>query len=190
MLQQVFPHLLYLVAQVSLILQKLLQVFFYLGILLHFFFEFSYLQLGADHLINYKKKDFEKEVLAITNEKGVDVLIDCVGASNWNKNLSVMAMDGRLVIYGFLSGSKLESTDLAPILRKRLQVTGTTLRNREESYKVLLCQELVEKTQELFNEKKLIPVIDKIFPYSHASAAHEYMESNSTQGKVILRIEH
>jgi len=147
-------------------------------------------KLGADHTINYKKKDFEKEVNSITSGKGVDILIDCVGASHFEKNLSSMAVDGRFILYGTLSGSKVENLDIGVILKKRLQITGTSLRNRDELYKVVLCQEFFEFAYDLFAEGKLKPIIDQVFPFDDAKSAHEYMEADKTKGKIILTISH
>jgi len=147
-------------------------------------------KMGADHAINYKKQDFEKEVDSITSGKGVNILIDCVGASHFSKNLSVMATDGRFILYGLLSGGNVDQLDLSSILYKRLQITGSALRSREELYKVVLCHEFFEFAQDFFTSGKLKPTIDKTFPLEDAKGAHEYMEADKTKGKVVLTVNH
>lgn len=147
-------------------------------------------KLGSDYQINYKTQNWEREVKEITNGKGVDILIDCIGASYWASNVNSMAMDGRLIVYGLLGGPKVDQFDISLILRKRLHIFGTTLRNRDEIYKVVLCQEFFEKTQDFFDSGKLRPVIDKTFSYEDAHEAHEYMEENRTMGKIVLTIKH
>eukprot|EP01091_Cochliopodium_minus_P014367 TRINITY_DN486_c0_g2_i1.p1 TRINITY_DN486_c0_g2~~TRINITY_DN486_c0_g2_i1.p1 ORF type:complete len:512 (-),score=149.33 TRINITY_DN486_c0_g2_i1:59-1594(-) len=147
-------------------------------------------KVGADYQINYKTSDWVKEVNTITDGKGVDILIDCVGASNFNGDLASMAIDGRLVVYGLLGGSTVNNLDLSLILRKRIHLFGTTLRNREKLYKIVLCQEFFEKTSDFFEEGKLKPILDKTFSFDQVSNAHEYMEENKSMGKIIIKIDH
>ena len=145
-------------------------------------------ELGAAHAIDYKDQDFEEDVLEYTHGKGVDVVVDFIGGPYFQRNLNVLALEGRLVMLAFLGGPATEELNLAPILRKRLQVIGSTLRARSLDYKIRLSQDLYRYAWPLFEQNKLRPVIDTVFDWKDASKAHQYMEDNRNQGKVILTI--
>jgi len=147
-------------------------------------------QLGADAGINYKSDDFSEKVLELTNKKGVDMVCDPVGADYFAKNLACLAEEGRYVLYGFLSGSKLPSAvDLAAILRKRIRLEGTTLRARSEEYKASLAQDVAAVGLERFANGQFQLPIDRVFPWQEIQEAHRYMESNQNKGKIVITVE-
>eukprot|EP01098_Paradermamoeba_levis_P005374 TRINITY_DN2269_c0_g1_i2.p1 TRINITY_DN2269_c0_g1~~TRINITY_DN2269_c0_g1_i2.p1 ORF type:complete len:419 (-),score=120.91 TRINITY_DN2269_c0_g1_i2:42-1160(-) len=143
-------------------------------------------KIGADLAINYKTQDFVHEVMKFTENKGVSVLVDCVGADYWEKNLQCLGLDSHFVVIGFLSGTKANSFNMAPILGKRITIHGTTLRSRSLAYKEKLTQDFVQTCLQLFVEGKLVPVVDKVFDWSQATDAHRYVRENKNLGKVVL----
>ena len=103
--------------------------------------------LGADVAINYKEENFDEIILAQTKGRGVDLILDFVGASYWDKNYTSIAVDGRWVLIGTLGGTKVPHFDIFSLMRKRIQLTGTGLTPRSNAYKAALCQELIIKTK-------------------------------------------
>lgn len=144
--------------------------------------------LGADIGINYKKKEFDKEVLKSTQNQGVDLILDFIGASYWNKNIASIKVDGRWVLIGVLGGSEIEKMNLMHLMAKRIQLNGTLLTPRSDAYKAALTKEFSSKTMDAFHNKKLKPVVDSIFPLDQIQEAHRHMENNNNTGKIILRI--
>ena len=142
--------------------------------------------LGADYTINYKEEDFREVITDQLGKHAVDVVIDFVGAPYWQKNIDVLAVDGRMVYLSFLGGHKIENMSLVPILRKRLSIKGSTLRNRSEEYKIKLTQEFSKHTLDLFKEGKLKPVIDSIYDWKDTEEAHQRMRNNKNTGKIVL----
>lgn len=146
-------------------------------------------QLGAHHTIDYKQEDFSKRVLEITNEQGVDVLIDFVGGPNFAPNLKAMAMDSRMVMLAFLGGPKTpEALNLAAILRKRIHIMGSTLRARTKKYKADLTADLQQKHWPSFVNDELRPIVDSVYDWTKVADAHRYMAQNKNTGKIILKI--
>jgi len=145
-------------------------------------------ELGADLAIDYQNKDFKKAVFDYSNERGVDVVIDFIGAPYFQRNLNVLRTDGRLVMLALMGGVQPDSLSLGPILRKRLQVTGSTLRARSLEYKIKLTQAFSTFAWPLFQSGYLRPVIDRVFDWRDVVAAHEYMEANKNKGKIILQV--
>ncbi|RAL26966.1 NAD(P)H-quinone oxidoreductase [Thermoflavimicrobium daqui] len=146
------------------------------------------LQLGADYAINYKKGPFLSEVMAYTQEKGVHIILDFIGASYWEQNLDALQIDGRLVLISALGGAKLQNTSLQKILMKRLQITGTTLRARSRDYKVELIKDFMTYALPRFDNGQLNPIIDRVFPFEQVKNAHQYMEENKNMGKILLQL--
>jgi NADPH2:quinone reductase len=144
--------------------------------------------LGADAGINYRTEDFAERVKALTGGKGVDVVLDMVGGSYFSKNIRSLAMDGRLVMIAFLGGSKVESMDLAPIMVRRLTVTGSTMRPRTTEQKGAIAEALRAKVWPLLAEGRCGPVIHAVFPLEQAAAAHGLMESSAHIGKIMLSV--
>ena len=132
--------------------------------------------LGADHGINYRRADFAQEVIAITDGRGVDVVLDCVAGENWQKSLTALTQGGRLVTCGATAGG-LADTDLSLIFKKQLQILGSTLGSREEFHRLI----------NFINATQLRPVIDRTFPLAEAAAAQRRMEEAKQFGKIVLR---
>lgn len=144
--------------------------------------------LGAERAINYREEDFVQVIKQATAEKGVDVILDMVGGDYVQRNLNLLAVEGRLVQIAFLRGSKVE-LDLVPVLMKRLILTGSTLRPRSVAQKAAIAQALRKKVWPLLDNGAIKPVIDQVFPLQHAAEAHRKMESNRHIGKLVLRVE-
>ncbi|KAI8929577.1 hypothetical protein BC831DRAFT_443273 [Entophlyctis helioformis] len=145
--------------------------------------------LGSTAAVNYKTHSFAQRVSEITGGRGVDVIVDFVGAQYWTMNLDSLAMDGRMVMLAFLGGAQLQSSNLAPILRKRLQINGSTLRSRTVDYQIALRNEFVAKCLPGFADGTFKPVIDRVFDsWTGISDAHRHMESNASIGKILVRV--
>lgn len=145
------------------------------------------LALGAERVIDYREEDFVQVVKEITNNKGVDVILDMVGGDYVQRNLSALAVGGRLVFIAFLRGAKVE-LNLAPVMMKRLTITGSTLRARPIADKAPIAQALRETVWPLLENGAIRPLIDRVFPLTEAAAAHTLMESNRHVGKLLLRV--
>lgn len=145
--------------------------------------------LGATHTIDYKTQDFATEIKSITNGKGVDVVLDFMGASYLKQNLDVLGMDGRMVILAWMGGFKIDALNLFPIVSKRLKIMGSTLRARSISYKAKLIKDFSKNFLPLFDAGKLKPVIDTVMPWQEVQAAHRSMDANLNTGKIILMID-
>ena len=143
------------------------------------------LALGADHAINYKNSDFAEAVKHLTNGRGVDVILDMVGGSYVAREVECLAEDGRLVIIAVQGGVKAEF-NAGLVLRKRLTITGSTLRPRSLAFKGVIAAQLKEKVWPLIANGAIKPVIHSIFPAADASKAHTLMESNQHIGKIVL----
>lgn len=145
-------------------------------------------ELGADVLVNYKDNDFAVEVLGATKEKGANVILDFVGAAYWERNLRSISVDGRWVLIGILGGSEVEKLNIWDFLSKRIQLTGTLLTPRSDRYKAALTAEFSREVLPLFEEGKVKPVVDRVFPFEEIKQAHLRMEHNENIGKIILRM--
>ena len=145
------------------------------------------LDLGAERVIDYREEDFVQVVKDITNNKGVDVILDMVGGDYVQRNLSALAVEGRLVFIAFLRGAKVE-LNLAPVMMKRLTITGSTLRARPVAHKAPIARALREVVWPLLENGAIRPSIDRVFPLLEAAAAHALMESNRHVGKLLLRV--
>jgi putative PIG3 family NAD(P)H quinone oxidoreductase len=144
-------------------------------------------ELGAELAMHYKRESFPERVADFTQGRGVDVVLDFVGAPYWDANLAALAQGGRLMLIGFLGGSRGE-LDLGPIMSKSLTITGTTLRRTPLPRKVALTQAFVEFALPRFERGELRPVIDRVYPIEQAAEAHRTLEANSNAGKVVLRL--
>lgn len=145
-------------------------------------------KLGADVVINYKEQSFDEEVLKATNGKGVDLILDFVGANYWEKNLASVKSEGRWVLIGILGGSELEKVNLLQIMSKCIQLTGTLLTPRSDEYKALLTKEFAENVKHLLEQKSVKPIIDTTFSLEMVRNAHIHMEENRNIGKIILTV--
>ena len=146
------------------------------------------LKLGAEAAIDYKTQDFVEETKALTQGRGVDVILDMVGGDYIPRNIKAAAQDGRIVSIAFLNGSTAE-VNFMPLMLKRLTMTGSTLRARGIEEKAAIAAALREKVWPLLDAGRVKPVIDGTFPLRDASKAHERMESSAHIGKLILVLE-
>lgn len=142
-------------------------------------------RLGAELAINYKAERFDELVRAATGGQGANLALDFVGAPNWQANLAALAPYGRLMLIGFLSGSR-GDLDIGPILGKSLTVAGTTLRRTPLPQKVALTRDFAAFALERFVSGELRPVIDRSFALADAAEAHRHVEANANAGKVVL----
>jgi NADPH2:quinone reductase len=143
------------------------------------------LELGADHAINYKTQDFSVEAKKLTDGKGVDVILDMVSGSYVAREVECLAEDGRLVIIAVQGGIKAEF-NAGMVLRKRLVITGSTLRPRPVAFKAAIARSLEKNVWPLVERGAIKPVIYKTFPAAQAAQAHALMESNQHIGKIVL----
>lgn len=145
-------------------------------------------KIGAKRAINYREEDFAEVVKAETGGKGVDVILDMIGASYFEKNLASLAKDGCLSIIAFLGGNICEKVDLRPIMVKRLTVTGSTMRPRTADEKRAIRDELVSQVWPLLEGGALAPVIHDIIDFDHVAEGHRLMESSNHIGKIVMRV--
>jgi NADPH:quinone reductase len=151
------------------------------------------LVLGADHAINYKTQDFKEEVKRLTDGKGVDVILDMVGGSYVAREVECLAEDGRIVIIAVQGGVKSEF-NAGLVLRKRLTITGSTLRPRPVAFKQAIARACLKQVWPLLESGRIKPVIHSTFAAvdathatgSGAARAHVLMESNQHVGKIVL----
>lgn len=143
-------------------------------------------RLGAALAINYREQDFVAAVKQATSGRGVDVILDMVAGDYIPRELDALAEGGRLVFIATLGGSK-AGIDAAMIMRRRLTLTGSTLRARPVAFKAALARQLHEKVWPLLEAGRIRPVIHQIFPATEAAKAHALMESSAHIGKIMLR---
>jgi len=144
-------------------------------------------ELGADHVINYREEDLAQRVGEITDGAGVDVILDVVGAKYLATNLASLAVGGRMVIIG-LQGGRTAEIDLGVMLAKRLRVIATTLRSRDAEAKAEIVQAVGAEIWPLIESGQISIQTDKTFPLQEAAAAHEYFDSGTHTGKILLRM--
>jgi NADPH2:quinone reductase len=139
--------------------------------------------LGADKAINYKTEDFA-DILATA---GVDVILDMIGGAYTAKNLKILNPDGRLVFINAMLGAQGEF-NIAEVMRRRLTITGSTLRPRDSNFKARLAADILKNVWPLIEQKKFKPVIHQVFPLAEAHLAHTLLESSTHIGKLILEV--
>ncbi|MEM7368045.1 MAG: NAD(P)H-quinone oxidoreductase [Bacteroidota bacterium] len=144
--------------------------------------------LGANVCIDYKQQDFAKEIDVHTNGRGVNLIIDFIAAPYLNQNLSSLAMEGRMILLALMGGTRPEDLNMAPILRKRLQIIGSTLRARALDYKIDLTRRFTDFAWPRFQNGSLRAVIDRVVSWEDISEAHRAMEANENAGKIVLRV--
>ncbi|WP_129126687.1 NAD(P)H-quinone oxidoreductase [Geomonas oryzae] len=145
-------------------------------------------ELGADLVINFRENpDFTEIVKEFTNKKGVDVILDHVGAKYLGPNMNSLGYKGRLVIIGVISGIKAE-LNLALMMVKRQQIIGSVLRSRPVSEKGEIAAEFVRRAMPKFADRTIVPIIEKVFPIEEVVAAHRMMEEDKHFGKIVLKV--
>jgi len=142
--------------------------------------------LGAERAINYRSEDFVEVVRELTGGRGVDVVLDIVGGSYVNRDLAALAMDGRVVVIGFMEGEPTATVDLRRILGRRLTITGSALRPRSVKEKGDIADALRREVWPLLERGVVKPIVDRTFPLPEAAAAHRLMESGEHLGKIVL----
>ena len=142
-------------------------------------------RLGAERAIDYREADFVAEIAALTGE--VDVILDMVGGDYLARNLELLAPEGRLVQIAFMAGAKVE-VDLMTVMRKRLTITGSTLRARAVEDKAAIARAVRSAVWPLIEAGAIAPVIDSVFPLAEAAEAHRRMEAGGHIGKIVLRL--
>jgi putative PIG3 family NAD(P)H quinone oxidoreductase len=145
-------------------------------------------RLGADRAINYKTEDYGAVIKELTGKKGIDVVLDMVGGDYVQRDIDIMAPDGRRVSIAFLGGPKV-TLNLTKVMVNRLTLTGSTLRPRPVAYKGQIAQALRERVWPLLESGKVKPLIFKTFPLAEAAAAHALMETSSHIGKIVLTLD-
>ncbi|WP_027109070.1 NAD(P)H-quinone oxidoreductase [Lacticigenium naphthae] len=146
-------------------------------------------RLGADFSINYKEADFEEVIDRETGGYGVDVILDFIGASYWEKNLASAALDARWILIGTLGGSTVNYVSISSIMSKRLTLRGTLLTPRTDNYKAALTKEFEKKAFHLIKDRVIRPLIYSTVPFDEVPEAHRQMENNENTGKIIITLE-
>ena len=144
-------------------------------------------QLGAEHAFNYKTQDWVADAKRVTGGRGVDVVLDIVGGDYIARNLDLLSVEGRLLQIAFLKSAKAE-IDFSLVMRKRLTVTGSTLRPRSPEEKGVIARDLLAQVWPLLERGTVAPVIHKVFPLADAAGAHRLMEESSHIGKIVLDV--
>ena len=143
------------------------------------------LALGADHALNYRTQDFVAETKRLTAGRGADVVLDMVAGEYVGREIECLAEDGRLAMIATQGGNTAQ-IDAGLVLRKRLTISGSTLRPRSVAYKSALARELRERVWPLIEAGRVKPVIHQVFPAARAAEAHALMESSTHVGKIVL----
>jgi len=147
---------------------------------------------GATHVTNYKTEDFSAEVKKTTEGRGVNVLIDFVGQSHWNKNVDSLALEGRMTMLAVLSGSEVPYANILPILYKRLRIQGSTLRSRTREYQADLIRRFRAEILDLITGSKgegpMKTYIHKVYQWTEIQDAHREMEADKNSGKIVVEI--
>ncbi|KAM4867823.1 quinone oxidoreductase PIG3 [Thomomys bottae] len=148
-------------------------------------------KLGAAAGFNYKEEDFAEATLKFTKGAGVNLILDCIGGSYWEKNINCLAFDGCWVLYGLMGGANISGPLFSKLLFKRGSLITSLLRSRDKKYKQMLVEAFKEQILPHFSKEgpeRLLPVVDRVYPVTEIQAAHEYMESNRNVGKIVLEL--
>ncbi|MEZ6101763.1 MAG: NAD(P)H-quinone oxidoreductase [Pirellulaceae bacterium] len=145
------------------------------------------MDLGADSAVNYRRDDFLTQVKRVTDNRGVDVVLDHIGGTYFEKNLESLAANGRMVVIGLMGGTS-ATIDLKRLLARGLSVTGSTLRRKSASAKQSIVSEFINRFGVPLAGGRLRPVVDQVFPMERAAEAHRRMEASDHFGKIVLEI--
>lgn len=152
--------------------------------------DFCVKELGATAGFNYHEQDWSKEILKATDGKGVDMIVDFIGASYFQGNLTAAAMDGHIINLGAMGGTQLPAgVDMSAFFRKRLRYEGSSLRSRDAAYQGRLRDSLADHALPKFKDGSFKIFVEKVFPFEKVVDAHKLMESNKTKGKIICNID-
>ena len=146
-------------------------------------------ELGAEKAVNYKTQNFREEIRKLTSDKGINVILDMVGGDYTAANLEILAEEGRLVLINSMKGDE-TTVKLSQIMRKRLTITGSTLRPRDSGFKTAIAAKLKEFVWPWLESGKVKAIVFKIFPLAEAAEAHRLMESSRHIGKIVLTTQH
>jgi NADPH:quinone reductase-like Zn-dependent oxidoreductase len=138
--------------------------------------------------INYREQEFEKVVAERTNGRGVDMVVDIIGAKYFDRNLTSLGKDGRLVIIGTMGGNTVEQFNLGRVQAKRLSIMGSTMRPRTAAEKAVIANDLRAKVWPVLDAGRCAPIIHEVLPLAQAAQAHRLMESSDHIGKIVLRV--
>ncbi len=144
--------------------------------------------LGAEAAINYRDEDFAARIRALTDGRGVDAILDLVGAAYFERNLASLAEDGRLLVVAIQSGGQVEGFNLGRVMVRRLSITGSTMRPRSRAFKGEIARALLAHAWPMLEAGICKPLIHKVFPFTEVSEAHTLMESGEHAGKIILKL--
>jgi NADPH:quinone reductase len=145
--------------------------------------------LGAELAINYREQAFEAVLAERTEGRGVDVILDMVGASYFERNLGALAQDGRLAIIGSMGGSIVEKFNLGDLMQRRASIMGSMMRSRTSAEKAALARELEARVWPILDAGRCAPLIHAVLPMAQAAQAHRLMESSDHIGKIVLRLD-
>jgi NADPH:quinone reductase-like Zn-dependent oxidoreductase len=145
-------------------------------------------ELGADVLVNYREQDFVEVVRDATSGRGADVVLDNMGAKYLARNVSVLAVGGRLCVIG-MQGGAVGELDLGALMRARASVRATSLRARPLEDKARIVRAVVEQAWPLVESGSIVPVVDRVLPMRDAAEAHRVVESGAHVGKVLLSVD-
>lgn len=145
-------------------------------------------RFGAELSIDHRGADFLPQVMAWSGGRGVDLVLDIMGASHFERNLGALTRDGRLLLIGFMGGVQVEGFNLMPILLKRLVVTGSTLRARTAPEKAAIARDLRERVWPVLAAGRCVPHVCQTFPLDQAAEAHRLMEGRGHVGKIVLTV--
>lgn len=145
------------------------------------------LEHGADVAVDYKSEDFAEEIQAATGGRGVDVILDSIGAAYFERNIASLATGGRLVLIGLMGGASV-GISLAPILVKRLSILGSTLRSRSEVEKGRIVASFLDRFGEALEAGRIRPILHEVMPLARAADAHRRLQASEHFGKIVLRI--
>ncbi len=144
--------------------------------------------LGLDVGVNYHEQDFAEEVIKATSGRGVDVILDVIGADYWDRNMRSLALKGRMILVGLMGGNS-TNANIGVLLQKRASVRGTTLRARPIEEKGAATRAFEKSVLPHIASGRVKVVVDRVFPLAEAAAAQEYMGANQNFGKVVLRVD-
>jgi putative PIG3 family NAD(P)H quinone oxidoreductase len=145
-------------------------------------------RLGAELAINYREQQFEKVIAEQTEGRGVDVILDIIGAKYFERNIDALAKDGRLVFVGTLGGNVVEQFSIARVMAKRISIMGSMMRPRTAAEKRDIARELRARVWPVLDAGRCAPVIHEVLPLEQAAQAHRLMESSDHIGKIVLRV--